>query len=85
MNPDCYLRTFVVLNRLVQPKEDLRLTEIKAALGLPVSSSHNRLQTMVSAEVATVTDELRYQVGPRTVALALRTLPSLDIPDSALV
>lgn len=48
MNPDCYLRTFDVLNLLVQHKEGLRLTEIKAAL-------------------------------------ALRNLPSLDIPDSALV
>ena len=85
MNPDRYLRTFDVLNLLVQHKEGLRLTEIKAALGLPVSSVHNMLQTMVSAEVATVTGELRYQVGPRTVALALRNLPSLDIPDSALV
>lgn len=48
MNPDCYLRTFDVLNLLVQHKEGLQLTEIKAAL-------------------------------------ALRNLPSLDIPDSALV
>lgn len=79
MNPDRYLRTFDVLNLLVQHRDGLRLTEIKAALGLPVSSVHDMLQTMVSAEVATVTDDLRYQVGPRTVALALRTLQSLDV------
>jgi len=79
MSPDRYLRTFDVLNLLVQRKEGLRLTEIKDALGLPVSSVHNMLQTMVSAEVATVTDDLRYSVGPRTVALALQTLQSLDI------
>ncbi len=79
MSPDRYLRSFDVLNLLVQHKEGLRLTEIKDVLGLPVSSVHNMLQTMVAAEVATVSSDLRYAVGPRTVALALRTLHSLDI------
>lgn len=79
MSPDRYLRTFHVLNLLVQHKEGLCLTEIKDALHLPVSSVHNMLQTMVSAEVAVVTDDLRYSVGPRAVSLALRTLNSLDI------
>ena len=79
MSPDRYLRSFDVLNLLVQHKDGLRLTEIKEALGLPVSSMHNMLQTMVSAEVATVSEDLRYSVGPRAVALALRTLQSLDI------
>lgn len=79
MNPDRYLRSFDVLNLLVRNKEGLRLTEIKDALGLPVSSVHNMMQTMVAAEVATVSDDLRYSVGPRAVALALNTLQSLDI------
>lgn len=79
MSPDRYLRSFDVLNLLVQHKEGLRLTEIKDALKLPVSSVHNMLQTMVSAEVATVSEDLRYSVGPRTVSLALRTLGSLDM------
>ena len=79
MNPDRYLRTFDVLNLLVKHKEGLRLTEIKEALNLPVSSVHNMLQTMVTAEVATVSDDLRYSIGPRAVSLALRTLQSLNI------
>ncbi|MDO8773496.1 MAG: IclR family transcriptional regulator [Burkholderiaceae bacterium] len=79
MAPDRYLRTFDVLNLLVEHKDGLRLTEIKDALKLPVSSVHNMLQTMVSAEVVSVNEDLRYSVGPRTVALALRTLQSLDI------
>lgn len=79
MSPDRYLRSFHVLNLLVQHKEGMRLTEIKVALDLPVSSVHNMLQTMVSAEVAVVSDDLRYSVGPRAVSLALRTLNSLDI------
>ena len=79
MSPDRYLRTFDVLNLLVRNKDGLRLTEIKDALDLPVSSVHNMLQTMVSAEVATVSEDLRYSVGPRAVALALRTVQSLDV------
>lgn len=79
MNPDRYLRTFDILNLLVSHKGGLRLTEIKDALKLPVSSVHNVLQTMVSAEVVTVNEDLRYAIGPRTVTLALRTVQSLDV------
>jgi len=79
MNPDRYLRTFDILTLLVNHKDGLRLTEIKDVLGLPVSSVHNVLQTMVSADVVVVDDDLRYSVGPRTVALALRTVQSLDV------
>ncbi len=79
MSPDRYLRTFDLLDLLVQHKDGLRLTEIKEALDLPVSSVHNMLQTMVTADVATVSEDLRYFVGPRAIQLALRTLQSLDI------
>ena len=79
MSPERYLRTFDLLDLLVKHKDGLRLTEIKDALGLPVSSAHNMLQTMVHAEVATVSEDLRYMVGPRAVALALATIQSLDI------
>ena len=79
MNPDRYLRTFHLLDLLVGRKDGLRPTEIKDALGLPASSVHNMLQTMVSAEVANVSEDLRYTVGPRAVLMALRTLQSLDI------
>ena len=79
MNPDRYLRTFDILNLIIGHKEGLRLTEIKQALDLPVSSVHNALQTMVNADVVCVDEDLRYSVGPRTVALALRTVQSLDV------
>ena len=79
MSPDRYLRTFDIVGLLVRHKDGLRLTEIKDALDLPVSSLHNMLQTMVSAEVATVSDDLRYSVGPRMVGVALATVNSLDV------
>lgn len=79
MSPDRYLRTFDILKLLAERGTPMRLTEIKLALDLPVSSLHNILKTMVSAEVVTVDDDLRYAVGPRTVSLALRTVQSLDL------
>lgn len=83
MSPDRYLRTFDVLDLLVRHRDGLRLTEIKEALDLPVSSVHNMLQALVSADVASMNEELRYTVGPRTVSLALRTVQSLDIRNLA--
>jgi DNA-binding IclR family transcriptional regulator len=79
MSPERYLRTFDILKLLADRNTPLRLTEIKQALDLPVSSLHNILQTMVTAEVVTVDEELCYSIGPRTVALALRTVQSLDV------
>lgn len=79
MSPDRYLRTFDILKLLAERSSPLRLTEIRQALDLPVSSLHNILQTMVTAEVVIVDDELRYSIGPRTVALAFRTVQSLDV------
>lgn len=79
MSPERYLRTFDILKLLAERKVPLRLTEIKQALDLPVSSLHNILTTMVNAEVVAVDDDLRYSVGPRTVSLALRTVQSLDV------
>jgi DNA-binding IclR family transcriptional regulator len=79
MNPDRYLRTFDVLQLLVKHKQGLRLTEIKEVLGLPVSSVHNMLQTMVAAEMLHVSEELQYSIGPRAVGIALSITASLDI------
>ena len=79
MNADRYLRSFHVLGLLVGNEGGLRLTEIKRALQLPVSSVHNMLQTMVAAEVLNVTPDLRYTIGSRMVGTSLNTVQSLDI------
>ena len=79
MNADRYLRSFHVLGLLVGKGAGLRLTEIKEALRLPVSSVHNMLQTMVAAEVLNVTPDLHYTIGPRMVGISLNTVQSLDI------
>jgi len=83
VNPNRYIRVFDILNLLVKSNTGLRLTEIKEALHLPVSSLHNILQTMVNAEIAGMTEDLRYTVGPRAVSMALRTVQSIDIRNIA--
>ena len=49
MSTDRYLRTFDIVGLLARNEDGLRLTEIKDALKLPVSSLHNILHTMVAA------------------------------------
>ncbi len=83
MNADRYLRSFHVLGLLVGKEEGLRLTQIKEALQLPVSSVHNMLQTMVAAEVLNITADLRYTIGPRMVGMSINTVQSLDIRSAA--
>jgi DNA-binding IclR family transcriptional regulator len=83
MNPDRFSRTFDVLDLLVLRPDGLRLTEISQTLGAPVSSTHNLLQTMVAAEVATVSDDLRYMIGPRIVRLGIRIINSIEVRSAA--
>ncbi|MDF3304551.1 IclR family transcriptional regulator [Rhodococcus sp. T2V] len=79
MNPDRFLRTFDVLDALVDAPDGLRLTEISQAVGAPVSSTHNLLQTMLAAEIIAATDDLRYTVGPRAVRVGIKIMNSLEV------
>jgi DNA-binding IclR family transcriptional regulator len=76
---DRYSRTFDVLELLVGHPDGMTVTEISKRLGLPLSSSHNLLQRMVSAEVVGVTDQLRYSLGPRAVRLGIRIVDGLEV------
>jgi DNA-binding IclR family transcriptional regulator len=76
---DRYSRTFDVLELLIGRADGMTATEISKRLGLPLSSSHNLLQRMVSAEVVTLTDELRYSLGPRAVRLGIRIVDGLEV------
>jgi DNA-binding IclR family transcriptional regulator len=83
VNTERFSRIFDVLDLLVASPEGLRLTEVSQALGAPVSSTHNLLQTMVAAEVVTVREDLRYSVGPRAVRVAVRIVNSLQVRSAA--
>jgi DNA-binding IclR family transcriptional regulator len=76
---DRYSRTFDVLELLVGRPDGMTVTEIGKRLGLPISSSHNLLQRMVTAEVVTMTEDLRYSVGPRAVRLGIRIVDGLEV------
>jgi DNA-binding IclR family transcriptional regulator len=76
---DRYSRTFDVLELLVSRPDGMTVTEISKRLELPISSSHNLLQRMVTAEVATVTEGLRYSVGPRAVRLGIRIVDGVEV------
>lgn len=76
---DRYARTFDVLELLVGRADGMTVTEISKGLGLPISSSHNLLQRMVSSEVVNVTADLRYSLGPRAVRLGIRIVDGLEV------
>lgn len=76
---DRYSRTFDVLELLVGHPDGMTVTEISKRLGLPLSSSHNLLQRMVTAEVVVVADGLRYSIGPRAVRLGIRIVDGLEV------
>lgn len=76
---DRYARTFDVLELLVGHAGGMTVTEIAKRLELPVSSSHNLLQRMVASEVVSVTEDLRYALGPRAVRLGLRIADELEV------
>jgi DNA-binding IclR family transcriptional regulator len=76
---DRYSRTFDVLELLASRPDGMTVTEISKRLRLPISSSHNLLQRMVAAEVANITDDLHYSIGPRAVRLGIRIVDGLEI------
>lgn len=60
-----------------------RITDIVAATGLPKSTVHRILQTLVATGFARVTDAGRYVGGPAILRLAGRLLTRVDLAHSA--
>lgn len=80
---DRYARTFDVLELLADHPEGMTITEISKRLRLPISSGHNLLQRMVASEVTTVSEDLRYSLGPRAVRLGIRIVDRLEVRAAA--
>jgi DNA-binding IclR family transcriptional regulator len=76
---DRYSRTFDVLELLAGRPGGMTVTEISKRLELPVSSSHNLLQRMVTTDVVSVTEDLRYSLGPRAVRLGIRIVDGVEV------
>jgi DNA-binding IclR family transcriptional regulator len=78
-NTDRYSRTFDVLELFVGHPDGMTVTEVSKRLGLPLSSTHNLLQRMVTAEVVTAAEGPRYSIGPRAVRLGIRIVDGLEV------
>lgn len=72
-------RVFDVLELLVSHAGGKTLTEITKSLGLPASSAHNLLQRMAATDVVSITDDLRYTLGPRAVRLGIRIVDTIEV------
>jgi DNA-binding IclR family transcriptional regulator len=72
-------RVFDVLELLVTHRDGMTLTEIVKRLGLPTSSTHNLLQRMVVIDAVSITDDLRYTVGPRAMRLGIRIVDTIEL------
>lgn len=79
MNPERFVRAYNVMNLLARHPGGLRLTDVSQALELPPSSTHDLLNTMVAAGLASNAADNRYLLGPRAIRLGIRIVGSLEV------
>jgi DNA-binding IclR family transcriptional regulator len=72
-------RILDVLAHVVRHPEGRTLTEIQRALSLPVSSTHDILRAMTDAGFLAVSEDRRWNVGPRLVTLSFAVVDSMGI------
>lgn len=72
-------RMFDVLELLVGHRDGMTVTEISKRLDLPISSTHNMLQRLVSADLVVASGGPRYSVGGRLVRLGIKVVDALEI------
>jgi DNA-binding IclR family transcriptional regulator len=72
-------RVTALLELLGERKSPLRLMEIAQALGIPKSSAHGLLQTLLSKGFVVRDDLQRYRIGMKLFSLAASALEFLDI------
>ncbi|MEV5386253.1 IclR family transcriptional regulator [Streptomyces sp. NPDC052721] len=79
MNPARIDRALAVLGYLAEHQEGSPLKRLSDDLGLPMSSAHDLLQTLVELDVVEVLGQRTYALGPRAVLLALSIVDSVDL------
>ncbi|MEV5384487.1 IclR family transcriptional regulator [Streptomyces sp. NPDC052721] len=79
MNPARIDRALAVLGYLAKHQEGSTLKRLSDDLGLPMSSAHDLLQTLVGLDVVKVLGQRTYALGPRAVILALSIVDSVDL------
>lgn len=78
-----FARSFDLLDLLVEHPGGLRLSEIAALLEAPVSSVHDLLKAMVSANVVSLANGRNYSIGPRAIRLGFKVANAYDIKSLA--
>jgi DNA-binding IclR family transcriptional regulator len=76
---DRILRIFDILEFLAPHSNGVTVTEVSKRLDLPISSTHNLLQKLVSVEAVVVTDGLRYSLGARAVRYGIAMMEGLEL------
>ncbi|MEV5176642.1 IclR family transcriptional regulator [Streptomyces flaveolus] len=79
MNPARIDRALAVLGYLAEHQEGSTLKRLSEDLGLPMSSAHDLLQTLVELDVVKTLGQRTYALGPRAVVLALSIVDSVDL------
>jgi DNA-binding IclR family transcriptional regulator len=79
MSPNRISRIFDTLDLLLDSPDGMTVTEIGKILDLPISSTHNLLQSLAEVDAVTVSSGPRYSIGSRAVSLGLRVVDSLDV------
>ncbi|WP_327686323.1 IclR family transcriptional regulator [Streptomyces sp. NBC_00467] len=79
MNPARIDRALAILGYLAEHQEGAALKRLSEELGLPMSSAHDLLQTLVGLDVVKMLGQRTYALGPRAVVLALSIVDSVDL------
>ncbi|MFH8766363.1 IclR family transcriptional regulator [Streptomyces althioticus] len=79
MNPARIDRALAILGYLAEHQEGSTLKRLSEDLGLPMSSAHDLLQTLVGLDVVKMLGPRTYGLGPRAVVLALSIVDSVDL------
>ncbi len=74
-----FARSFDVLDLLVEHAGGLRLSDIASLLDAPVSSVHDLLKAMVSANVVSSANGRTYSIGPRAIRLGFAVANAYDV------
>lgn len=78
MDPVRVIRIFKLIDYLTDYSEGRLLSEVARDLDVPLSSTHDLLQTMVEARVL-ATDAKRYVLGPLAFSLGVRLSEAVDV------
>lgn len=72
-----------ILNAFTPSEPRLALGEVAHRLGLPKSTAHNLLATLVAGGMVERTDDDRYALGPHLIALTLGVRVNVELRDRA--